>query len=92
MDDPPDLGSPISINRYGVFYEFGKHYPLSRKWEVAVEFFRLWEYNWPNKPSIASLAKNVHVSWYYANKVINELTVTGHLANPTVIFSRKRCS
>jgi hypothetical protein len=50
MADPPNLGSPISINRQGGFYENRKSYSFTKKWEVAV-FFSLWEDSWPTKPT-----------------------------------------
>jgi hypothetical protein len=39
MADSPGLGSPISINKQGGFYENGKSYSFMKKWEVAVVFF-----------------------------------------------------
>jgi hypothetical protein len=45
MDDPPNLGSPISINKQGGLYENGKAYSFTMKWEVAVVYFWLWEDN-----------------------------------------------
>jgi hypothetical protein len=81
-NDPSDLGSPISINRYGGFYEHGKQYSFSKKWEVTATCFRLWEANWPNARMINSLSKHASVSPKYATKVIEELTITGHLKNP----------
>jgi hypothetical protein len=41
MDNPPDLGSPISINRQGGFYENGKAYSFTKNWEVVVVVFLL---------------------------------------------------
>jgi hypothetical protein len=84
MADPPDLGSPISVNRYGGFYECGKHYSFSKKWEVATAYFHLWEANWPHEPTIISLSRHAGVSRGYATKVVDELTVTGQLKNPSV--------
>ena len=46
-NDRQELGSPISVNRYGGFYENGKEFLFSKKWDVAVVYFRLWEANWP---------------------------------------------
>jgi transposase len=82
MDDPADIGSPISVNRNGGFYEHGKNYGFSRKWEVAAVYFRLWEDNWPIKPKIRFLSRHAGVSQGYANKIVQELTTTGGLKNP----------
>jgi transposase len=38
MDDPPDLGSPISVNKHGGLYELIKAYWFTKKWEVVVIF------------------------------------------------------
>ncbi len=85
MDDAPDLGSPISVNRYGGFFEHGKQYPFAKKWEVASVYFRLWEDNWPVQPTnILEIARKSNVSHFYAKKVVDELTTTGCLRNPCV--------
>ena len=89
MNDRHELGSPISVNRYGSFYKHGKEYSFSKKWDVAVVYFRLWEANWPLQPSMASLAKHARVNRKYATKVINELTVTGYLINPSATKGNK---
>jgi hypothetical protein len=84
MDDSEDEGPPITVNKNGGFYELGKSYPFSKKWEVAAAYFRLWEAYWPVKPSMRSLAREVLVDDKFAKKVINELTATGHLQNPSI--------
>ena len=89
MNDPQDLGSPISVNRYGGFYKHGKHYSFSKKWEVTAAYFRLWKANWPNEPTIIGLSKQANMSRKYARKVIEELTVTGQLKNPCVTKKEK---
>ncbi len=84
MADGEDIGSPISINRNGGFYENGRSYPLSKKWEVATAYLKLWEDNYPIKPSMSSLARCAGVTDKWAKKVIEELTKTGQLENPGV--------
>jgi hypothetical protein len=84
MNDPPEFGSPISVNSNGGYYEHGRSYSFSKKWDVAVAYLDLWEQNWPFKPSMRGLARHVRVSNKYATRVIHELTVKGHLQNPAV--------
>jgi hypothetical protein len=89
MADCVDVGPLISVNINGGFYELGKSYSFSKKCEVAAPFFRLWEDNWPIKPSMSSLARCVGVTNNWAKKVIDELTKTGQLVNPDVTKNAK---
>jgi hypothetical protein len=90
MVDPHDIGSPISINQNGGFYELGRSYPLSKKWEVATAYLKMWEDNYPTKPSMSSLARRAGVTDKWARKVIDELTETGQLENPGVTKHAKK--
>jgi hypothetical protein len=85
-----DDGSPISINRNGGFFKNGRSYAYLKKWEVAASYFWLWEENWPVKPSMRSLAKHVGVEDKWAEKVIDELTATSQLENPSVTKLAKK--
>ena len=82
MDEPADLGSPISVNRNGGFFENGKNYGFSKKWEVAAVYFRMWEDHWPVKPTLRGLSRRASVSCWYAKKVVEELTINGYLKTP----------
>ena len=44
-------------------------------------YFRLWENDWPIKPTIRRLAKHAGVSCYYGRKVVQELDEFGCLQN-----------
>jgi hypothetical protein len=84
MGDCDDIGSPISVNVNGRFYELGKSYSLLKKWEVVITYLKLWEEKFPMKPSMSSLARCAGVTEKWARKVVDELTKTGQLENPCV--------
>jgi hypothetical protein len=80
MDEPPNLGSPISINAGGGFYEHGKEYSFAKKWEVTSVFLQLWEANFPVEPTnMCELGRESNVSAIYAKKVVDKLTTTSCL-------------
>jgi hypothetical protein len=93
MEDAPDLGPPISVNRSGGFYEQGKEYPFAKKWNVASVVSHLWEANWHVEPTnMQELAHKSNVSAYYVKKVVHKLTTTGCLRNPCVTKLEKSVS
>ena len=89
MADCDDMGSPISVNQSGGFYELGKLYLLSWKWEFATAYLKLWEDNFPMKPSMSSLVRRAGVTDKWARKVVDELTKSGQLKNPCVTKHNK---
>ena len=90
MADHAGNGSPISVNGNGGFYELGRLYPLSKKWEVATVYLKLCEDNYPTIPSMSSLARHAGVSDKWAKKVIDELIETGQLENPNITKHDKK--
>ena len=72
----------VEKNHNGGFYHRGDSYPMWKKAEVVDAFFKLWEKEFPARPSYNSVAKITKISHPTVKKFMDEFEEQGFISDP----------
>ena len=74
--------SDVRKNVNGGFYEKGKSFDMTKKFEIITTFFAKWESNYPNRPTYSDIARDTKTTHTSVRRFLREFEEAGRIINP----------